>query len=179
LKCHKIDWLTEVVLICFVTARLLSIVPGFYNLIFAILCGTVSPLLFAVPIEPHTTYWVYGFPAMCLCISADVLAPTLNLFIIRRLPSENRSIGGGLISTFNQVGRTLGLAIATAVQSATGHAESSGAETWNPALLRGYRAAQWVNVALTTAAMAIILVAFRNMKQVGAEKSESKDEEKE
>ncbi|KAL2401281.1 Low affinity ammonium transporter [Exophiala dermatitidis] len=152
-------------LICFVTARLMHITPGFYLLLIASCCGIISPLLFAVPIPPSTTYWVYGFPAMCLCISTDILAPTINLFIIRQLPPSDQALGGALIQTSNQLGRAIGLAISTAVETAIVKDHDRAGDAL---LLRGIRAGEWVNVGMAALASSIIILVFRDLKEVGA-----------
>ncbi|KIY01398.1 uncharacterized protein Z520_02950 [Fonsecaea multimorphosa CBS 102226] len=151
-------------LICFVTARLIHITPGFYLLLFASCCGIISPLLFAVPIPPSTTYWAYGFPAMCLCISTDILAPTINLFIIRQLPPADQALGGALIQTSNQLGRAIGLAISTAVKTAI---VKDHDRVGDALLLRGIRAGEWVNVGMAALSCSIILLVFRGLKEVG------------
>lgn len=134
---------------------------------FGITCGIVSPLLFAVPIDPSTTtYWAYGFPAMCLCVSADLVWPVVGLFIAQSLPEADQSLGGGLLQTSNQVGRALGLAIATAVQTAVETEGAGGAAGRGPGdarLLDGIRAAQWTNVATTILTMFVAVAAFRGI----------------
>ncbi|KAH9218967.1 major facilitator superfamily domain-containing protein [Leptodontidium sp. 2 PMI_412] len=106
-------------LVSFVVPRALSRVPGFYILIFGVLCGITSPLLFALPSVTQTTsYWAYGFPAMCLCLSVDVFWSVASLFISQQLPEEDQALGSALLQTANQVGRSLGLAIGTGVQTA-------------------------------------------------------------
>ncbi|OQU95223.1 hypothetical protein CLAIMM_01462 [Cladophialophora immunda] len=167
------------VLICFVTARLIHITPGFYLLLFASCCGIISPLLFAVPIPPSTTYWAYGFPAMSLaltnflgldqglCISTDILAPTINLFIIRQLPPADQALGGALIQTSNQLGRAIGLAISTVVKTAVVNNENHD-RVGDTLLLRGIRAGEWVNVGMAALSCSIILLVFRGLKEVGA-----------
>ena len=116
-------------------------------LIFGLICGTISPLLFALPFLPQTTsYWAYGFPAMCLCLSVDIFWPVASLFIAQQLPQEDQALGSGLLQTANQVGRSLGLAIATGVQTAV--EGNTGTLSGDGELLRGLRAAQWFNVGL-------------------------------
>ncbi|KAK4888457.1 hypothetical protein LTR28_002941, partial [Elasticomyces elasticus] len=73
--------------------------------------------LFAIPIPPSTTYWAFGFPAMCLSVfGADTLYPSLMLLISHFLPREDQALGGALINAVGQIGRSLGLAIGTAIQ---------------------------------------------------------------
>ena len=87
---------------------------------FGIVCCATSSFLFAVPIPPRTTYWAYGFPAMGLSVfGADTLFPSLVLFNSHSLPQEDQALGCALINAVGQVGRAVGLAIATAIQVRT------------------------------------------------------------
>ncbi|PKY04106.1 drug resistance protein, partial [Aspergillus campestris IBT 28561] len=135
-----------------VIPKALSSIPHVYLLVFATVCSLTSPLLFSVPIPPHTSYWAWGFPAMCLCISADIVWPVLTLLIVQVLPRCDHSVGTGLLSTSNQLGRTFGLLIATAVQGAV---DTHGAANPGRQFLRGLRAAQWFNTALASVALAV------------------------
>lgn len=117
-------------------ARLLSVTSRFHLPVFATCCGITSPLLFALSLPPITTYRAYGFLAMYkripivlrgigssshatsptltdsgLCICADVLAPTINLFVVQRLPQQDRPLDNTLTQTSNRLGRALGLAM--------------------------------------------------------------------
>ncbi|KAF2995174.1 hypothetical protein E8E14_003055 [Neopestalotiopsis sp. 37M] len=123
------------------------------------ICGIVSPLLFALPtISPDATYWAFGFPAMFLGFSVDIVAPVVSLFVAKCLPEGDQALGAGLLQTANQVGRALGLAVATIAQSA-----AQGGSHEKEDLLRGLRAAQWVNVALTILALVIAFMFFRGL----------------
>ncbi|OSS43231.1 hypothetical protein B5807_12148, partial [Epicoccum nigrum] len=81
----------------------LSRIPGFYLLIGAIFANITSALLFTLPISPSTSYWAYGFPAMCLTISIEFQAPVLSLFVVKCLDQNNQAIGGGLLQTSNNL----------------------------------------------------------------------------
>ncbi|KAK4888454.1 hypothetical protein LTR28_002943, partial [Elasticomyces elasticus] len=110
---------TGVVGLCtiFVTSQILARVSVNYMLIFGTSCVAISSLLFAIPIPPSTTYWAFGFPAMCLSVfGADTLYPSLMLLISHFLPREDQALGGALINAVGQIGRSLGLAIGTAIQ---------------------------------------------------------------
>ncbi|RMZ92558.1 hypothetical protein DV736_g222, partial [Chaetothyriales sp. CBS 134916] len=105
------------VLFSFVLSLALSRIPGFYILMFGLVCCTVPPLLFAISaISPQTTYWAYGFPAMVLCFSVEVIWPVGSLVIAKELPREDQALGSALLMTANFVGRALGLAIASSAQ---------------------------------------------------------------
>lgn len=116
-----------------------------------------------MPILPSTTYWAYGFPAMCMCVSADLVWPVIGLFVAESLPEADQSLGGGLLQTSNQVGRALGLAIATAVQTTVEGGGSVVLAPGDDVLLKGFRAGQWTNVAMTVVTGIVAVVAFRGI----------------
>ncbi|KAF2110658.1 drug resistance protein [Lophiotrema nucula] len=167
------------IIVAFITAQLLSRVRGDLILTFGTLCVSISSLLFAIPIPTDTTYWAYGFPAMVLSVcGADTLYPTLTLFTAKSLPSEDQALGGALINAVGQVGRAIGLAVATAVQTAVmareegtsveqignaGHAAGKGSE----ALKVGLRSASWFNFAIALGAVGVVMLFFRGAGKVG------------
>ncbi|KAF2193686.1 MFS general substrate transporter [Zopfia rhizophila CBS 207.26] len=167
------------VIVAFITAQLLNRVRGDVLLSFGTIAVSISALLFAIPIDPNTTYWAYAFPAMVLSVcGADALYPTLTLFTAKSLPPEDQALGGALINAVGQVGRAIGLAIATAIQTAviaerkgldveaigsTGHGLSKG----DGALKEGLRSAEWFGFALSLTALVVVLVFFRGAGKVG------------
>ncbi|GKT51916.1 putative MFS-type transporter [Colletotrichum spaethianum] len=153
-------------LISFVVSPALSRFRAFYILIFGLVCGVLSPFIMAVPIPPSTSYWAYGFPAMCLCLSIEVVWPVISLLIAARLPSADQGLGSGLLQSANNVGRALGLAIATAIQTSTQSFEEDGnGFAGSPGFLYGVRAAQWTNVGFSAAALGIAVAFFRDLGQ--------------
>lgn len=163
----------------FVMAHILSRVRGDFILMFANSCVAISNLLFAVPISPTTTYWAYGFPAMVLSVfGADTVWPTLTLFASHSLPHADQALGGALINMVGQVGRAIGLAIATAIETAViahdMHVDVKEVGTTmknavgNPALLHGLRVADWVGFAFAVVAFLVAAFAFRGAGKVGA-----------
>lgn len=164
-------------MVAFITAQLLSRVRGSFILMFGTLSVGIACLLFAVPIHPNTTYWAYGFPAMCLAVfGADTVYPSLTLFTAHSLPQEDQALGGALINAVGQVGRAIGLAISTAAELAIvaqrkgESVEVVGNSHIAPrdiALLDGLRVAEWVNFVLAIAAFAIVLYAFRGSEKLG------------
>ncbi|KAJ9641033.1 hypothetical protein H2199_005701 [Coniosporium tulheliwenetii] len=165
------------IIVAFITAQLLSRVRGSFILMFGTLSVGIACLLFAVPIHPNTTYWAYGFPAMCLAVfGADTVYPSLTLFTAHSLPQEDQALGGALINAVGQVGRAIGLAISTAAELAiiaqrkgesvevVGNAHLAPRDL---ALLDGLRVAEWVNFGLAIAAFAIVLYAFRGSEKLG------------
>lgn len=158
-----------------VTGKLIAVVPTYMLLLFGNLCGAVACLLFAVPIPPTTTYFAYGLPAMVLCVfGADTAWPSLTLFTSHALPQADQAMGGALVNAMGQFGRAIGLAIATAVQTAvmagergTSVEDSGPLEAWDGPTLRGLQAAQYVNFAFGAASLCVVAVAFRGTGIVG------------
>ncbi|KAF4341800.1 drug resistance [Fusarium beomiforme] len=151
-------------LISFAVFPALNHLPYFLVLTSGLLFGILSPLIFAVPsIPPNTAYWAWGFPAMCFGMSVEIVWPVFSLLTAKSLPQEDQSLGGGLLQTVNNVGRALGLAVATAVQT------SIYSDTYNfvgsDEYLRGLRAAQWVNFALAATSMMLALAFFRGSEK--------------
>ncbi len=161
----------------FVIARILSRVKGKHILMYSTLCMATSCLLMAVPIPPDTSYWASSFwPVMISVLGVDSLFPTIALFVSMSLPPEDQALGGGLINAVGQIGRSVGLAIATAIEIAViarlKHADVDdigNAETQvrDPALLEGLRAAQWFSFGMAIAAFAVVFFAFRDAGIVG------------
>lgn len=164
-------------MIAFATGFFLSRVRGNHILMFGTLAFSVSALLFATPIPPTTTYWAYAFPAMILSVlGADTVYPCLTLFTAKSLPQEDQALGGALINAVGQIGRAIGLAIATAVETAVIASEKGvpvdavGGEDLgkgDPALLSGLRAAEWSTFGMAIAAFVLAAVAFRGAGYIG------------
>lgn len=166
------------VITIFITSQILARIPVNYILIWGMLCITIASLLFAVPIPSKTTYWAYGFPAMCLSVfGADTLFPSLVLFVSHSLPKEDQAIGGAAINAVGQVGRAIGLAIGTAIQVAvqdsregTASAVTGEGSRHNPAFLAGLRGAEWFNVGMAVAGLLVVAFAFRGAGILGLAK---------
>ncbi|QDS68318.1 hypothetical protein FKW77_010684 [Venturia effusa] len=164
-----------------VTGFLLSRVRANYILVWGTLCVAISSLLYAVPISPETTYWAWSFPAMVLSVfGADTLYPTLTLFTAHSLPSSDQAMGGALINAVAQIGRAIGLAITTAVQTAV-IANRRGIDVkevgshgmikkGNAAYLAGLRAANWTGFAMAIMACFVVIAAFRGAGKFGLHK---------
>ncbi|GKT54532.1 major facilitator superfamily transporter [Colletotrichum tofieldiae] len=163
------------ILVAWAAAFLISRVPTYLLLV----CGNVSVsiacLLFATPIPTSTSYFAYGLPAMVLSvIGADMAWPTLILFVSKALPQEDQALGGALVNSVGQVGRSIGLAISTAVQTAIMakarglSVENAGpVEEWDQPSLDGLRAANWMNFALGITSLTIVILFFRGSEIVG------------
>ncbi|KJK90164.1 hypothetical protein H633G_05996 [Metarhizium anisopliae BRIP 53284] len=163
------------VLVALIVAQLLSRIPTLFILVCGTLATSVACLLYAVPIPPTTTYWAYGFPAMVLAVvGADTSWPCLTLFTSQALPREDQAIGGALINAVGQFGRSIGLAVGTAIQTAA-MAKARGVvvkeagpiRQWDADSLTGLRAASWVNFAFGMASLLVVVTAFRSMDIIG------------
>jgi predicted MFS family arabinose efflux permease len=166
-----------------IVSQLLARVPTYVMLAVGNACISIAALLFAVPIPPDTIYWAYGFPAMIISVfGADTTWPCLILFTSHSLPQADQALGGALVNAMGQVGRAIGLAVATAIQTAVMAKErgisvehAGPVKEWELASLLGLRAAEWWNFALGIAALALVLVFFRGsgiIGKAGGQKSE-------
>jgi MFS family permease len=159
----------------FITSQILARVKVYYILMWGMLCCAIACLLFAVPITAGTTYWAFGFPAMCLSVlGADALFPSLLLFIAQRVPKEDQALGGATINCVGQVGRAVGLAICTAIQVAVQEEKEGGAEAviggesvGSHAYLSGLRGAMWFSFGTAVAGFFVVAVSFRGTGRVG------------
>jgi hypothetical protein len=174
------------ILITAVSGYLLSRVPGQYLLTVGVICTTCSSVLMAAPIPPETTYWAYGFPAMLLAVvGADTVYPCLSLYTTSSMPMKDQALTGGIFNTVGQVGRAIGLALATAVDvgvrqnggNGLGAAlpgvnveEPEGHEQW--VLLAALRTTQWLNVGMALVALLAVVTGLRKIGKVGAAKKD-------
>ncbi|KAJ2985304.1 hypothetical protein NUW58_g5607 [Xylaria curta] len=163
------------VLVAFIVSHLISRVPTWILLLCANTAMSISCLLFAVPLPQSTSYFAFGLPAFVLSvIGADITWPCLTLFTSKSLPREDQAIGGGLINASAGVGRAIGLAIDTAVQTAIlarergVPVERAGKITgWDEASVVSIRAANWFNFGLAIFCIGVVCVAFRGTGIVG------------
>ncbi|POS69649.1 hypothetical protein DHEL01_v211952 [Diaporthe helianthi] len=128
-----------------IASQLLLRIPASHILLTSALCVSISSLLFAVPIPAKTTsYFAYGLWAMMLStFGADMLGPCLALFTSLTLAPEHQALGGGLLFTTMQLGRAIGLAIATAVQMAVMAREKASVFRTCKKYSRGMRPRWW------------------------------------
>ncbi|KAB8342861.1 hypothetical protein FH972_022459 [Carpinus fangiana] len=148
-------------------SQLIARVDGFHIATWGCVSTGIACLLFAIPIPTSTTYWAYGFPAMCLsALGVDTVYPLVALFTIQSVPQEDQAMGGSIVSAVGQLGRAIGLAISTATQVSV----ESNAQDEMPhvAQLKGYRAAEWLSFAFCMFSVIIGAYAFRGAGKVGA-----------
>ncbi|KAI0420502.1 major facilitator superfamily transporter [Xylaria grammica] len=162
-------------LVAFIVSHLISRVPTWILLLCANTAISISCLLFSVPLPQNTSYFAFGLPAFILSvIGADITWPCLTLFTSKSLPQEDQALGGGLINASAGVGRAIGLAIDTAIQTAVlarerhVSVEQAGMITaWDNPSLVSIRAANWFNFALGLSCVAVVCIAFRGTGIVG------------
>ncbi|KAL2256098.1 hypothetical protein VTK26DRAFT_2193 [Humicola hyalothermophila] len=158
-----------------VVSQLLARVPAYLLLAVGNACVSISALLFAVPIPPETTYWAWSFVAMIVSVfGCDTTYPCLVLFTSHSLPQADQALGGALVNAMAQVGRAMGLAVATAIQTAVMAKErgvsvedAGPVKEWDHPSLLGLRAAEWWNFALGISALLVVLVSFRGTGIIG------------
>lgn len=158
-----------------VVSQLLSRVPTWLMLAVGSTCVATSALLFAVPIPPDTIYWAWSFPAMVMSVfGVDTTFPCLILFTSHALPQADQALGGALVNAVGQMGRAIGLAGATAIQTAVmsrergvSVEEAGNVEVGDHASLLGLRAAEWWNFAFGICALLVVLAAFRGSGIIG------------
>jgi hypothetical protein len=109
---------------------------------------------------------------------ADTIFPVLTLFVAKTLPPEDASLGGALITAVGQIGRSIGLAIATATQTAI-IAKENGVSVndvgnkdhhlqhWDSTLKVSIRGTAWLNFGLSIASTVIVLLFIRGIGIVG------------
>ncbi|KAI0126045.1 drug resistance protein [Xylariales sp. AK1849] len=163
------------IVVAFIMSRLISKVPTYMLLMFGNFAVALSCLLFAIPIPSDTSYFAFGFLAMISSVvGADTTWPCLTLFVSKSVPKEDQALGGALINACGQVGRAIGLAITTALQTAVmarerglSVEESGKIIPWDPASLAGLRSAEWFNFSLAILSTAIVGLGFRGTGIVG------------
>ncbi|CAI4217137.1 unnamed protein product [Parascedosporium putredinis] len=144
-------------LVALAVALTLHRVPTQHMLLFGTACVSLASLLFALPIPPHFLLRLRP-PAMAL----SALAP------------HDQALGAALLNAVGQVGRAIGLALATTVQAAVVARErgvpireAGDILPWDHASLLGLRAANWTTFSLGVCSFLVVAVAFRNTGIVG------------
>ena len=159
----------------FAVAFALDRIPTWLILLFGNTCVALASLLFALPIPGDTSYWVYGVEAMSLSVlGSDTTWPSMALFTSHALSQGDQALGGALVNAVGQVGRSLGLAVATSIQIAVmaslrGVAlqDAGPILPWDEPSLAGLRAGAWFNFGVGAASVAVIAVMFRGSGVIG------------
>ena len=111
---------------------------------------------------------------MVLTPGIEIVTPILALYVVHCLSQDDQSIGGGLVQTASNIGKALGLALASVVQAIATVDLDTGREfdgiivggLGDPELLKGVRAAQYASAGIATVALGIALVFFRGLKSL-------------
>jgi hypothetical protein len=116
---------------------------------------------------PDTIHWAYDLPAMViLTLGGDTLYPCLSLLVMKSIPDKDQAMGAAIFQAMGQVGRSIGLAIATAIQLSVTNGQR-GLISEEEALLQGYRAAEWFSFAIGALSFAVAAYAFRGTGTLG------------
>lgn len=103
---------------------------------------------------------------MCLAVfGADTVYPSLMLFTVQSLPMQDQAIGGGLVNAVGQLGRSIGLAIAVALETSITKNDAGGRSA-DALLLYGYRSVEWLNFAFAIVSLIIATIAFRGAGKI-------------
>lgn len=138
-------------------------IRGNYILTFGLTSALIANLLFAVPIPPSTSYFAYGFPAMCLAaFGADTVYPCIGLFTTQSLPRRDQGVAGAMFQTVAGIGRAMFLPITSTIQDSV---QRKMAE--KGAFLEGLRAVEWFCVACMVVSLVVAVVGLRNMGKIG------------
>lgn len=76
-----------------------------------------------------------------------VLFTVSNIVISNAFPPSKQSLAGGVFNTVSQIGNSVGLALAAVIASTVTAASKSGPVADIAAVLSGYRAAGWAEMA--------------------------------
>jgi hypothetical protein len=109
---------------------------------------------------------------------ADTIFPVLTLFVAKTLPSEDASLGGALITAVGQIGRSIGLVITTAAQTAIiakekgvsvidVGSEGHDIQHWDNALKVSIRGTAWLDFGLSIASTVVVLLFIRGIGKFG------------
>ncbi|RDL29788.1 MFS multidrug transporter-like protein [Venustampulla echinocandica] len=147
---------------------LLSRVRGNFILIFGLVLASLSNLLFAVPIPPSTSYFAYGFLAMCFAaVGADTIYPCIGLFTTQALPRKDQGVAGAMFQTVASMGRAMFLPVTAAVQYSTQNKLTVNGHGETYALLEGLRAAEWLCFALMAVSLLVTILGLRDIGRIG------------
>ncbi|KAJ8501416.1 hypothetical protein ONZ45_g12147 [Pleurotus djamor] len=164
------------VLCNFLVAQVVGRVPIVYIVVLGASVTSTASLLFAV-INPATTYWAFGFPAAVFSVwGADFVFSSGTLFVAKTVAPHEQSLAGALMQTMTQLGTTLGVPVTTIVfnrvveqksRAMRWRLNSTGSNAPRPALLEGYKAAQWCAFGFGALAVLLALISLPGVGIVG------------
>ncbi|KAI9722833.1 MAG: hypothetical protein M1828_004399 [Chrysothrix sp. TS-e1954] len=129
---------------------------------------TLAPPLLLIYTKPSQMYWPMEFPAMVLQpFGADSLYTIANLVTTSQFSGELQGIAGGVFNTVSQIGKSIGLALASVVANTVTQRSRFEDKKSPEALFEGYRAAFWFCFALNVATLVLSLLGLRKIGKVG------------
>lgn len=144
---------------------LMDRVRGNYILTFGLTSALIANLIFAVPIPSSTSYFAYGFPAMCLAaFGADTVYPCIGLFTTQSLPRKDQGLAGAMFQTVAGLGRAMFLPITSMIQ-ASAQRRTRG-ENGKP-FLEGLRAVEWFCCGCMGLSLIVAVIGLRHMGKIG------------
>jgi predicted MFS family arabinose efflux permease len=133
----------------------------------ATIMSCAPPLLLAVS-NVQLPYWAEEFPSVILnSTGADALFIISNLLITSMFVHEKQGLAGGVFNTVAQIGRSSGIMIVGLVSDSITASSSPGDRSSPGALMKGYRAASWLCLALNVAVIGIVAWRLRRVGKVG------------
>ncbi|KAG8856950.1 hypothetical protein FRB96_006213 [Tulasnella sp. 330] len=171
----------------FIVAMLVGRISGSILLAIGSAATGVACLLFAL-IQPHATFWAFGFPAATIVVlGADFTFATGSIFVAKVALPHEQSLAGGIYNTVMQIGAAIGLAVTTVIADRVTSTQSRklgyNYDPRNPgyvppeAQIRGYRAAQWAGFGFCMFSLLLVLVFLRDIGKVGGPHKPVEDEE--
>ncbi|KUJ23914.1 MFS multidrug transporter-like protein [Mollisia scopiformis] len=152
----------------FCSGYFMARIRGNYILIFGLGSALIANIIFAVPIPPSTTYWAYGFPAMCLAaFGADTTYPCIGLFTTQSLPRKDQGVAGAMFQTIAGLGRAMFLPITATIQSSIQTRVANSSNDASYAYLEGLRGVEWFCVACMAISLLITVFGLRNIGKIG------------
>jgi hypothetical protein len=146
----------------------LARIRGDFILIFGLTSSVIANVLFAVPIPASTSYFAYGFPAMCLAaFGADTLYPCLGLFTTQSLPRKDQGVAGAMFQTMAGLGRAIFLPLTATVQANVQTKWLEKGNSYERSYLEGLRGGEWMCVACMLVCLLCTLVGLRNIGKIG------------
>ncbi|KAJ3563963.1 hypothetical protein NPX13_g8010 [Xylaria arbuscula] len=134
------------------------------------LISSVAPLLLATLCRVDGPgYWGGIFQAIALNpLGADIIYTIANLIVTDAFPPSTQALAGGIFNTLAQIGKSVGIGTTSAIalQITTLEAKNNHKE----ALLDGYQAGWFYNLALGATAATVSFYGLKNSKRLGVKK---------
>lgn len=155
------------VVVNIITGMLVDRLRADWIIIGTTILACVPPIFFAV-MDPGWSYWAMAFIAVLLNpVGFDGLYTISNLLITSVFPKKTQGLAGGVFNTFSCIGQSVSLALFATVSNRV-TAGSDYTDKKSPeALLAGYRANSWLNLAMCGVSLGISAWGLRRVGRVG------------